>query len=237
MGLEFWESQLIHRDVVMQADQEEAADAALDESCLLSDRFLLVRGGDEEAPGEGIERQVPAEDENEGECTRAGEMEQSDLRLVLLPLVVTRARSGRVRRTRVQDEVPHTKEEEPDDEDEGIAGCWPDPQPEVRDEVEVRPAPRKRRHGILVIRDPDELFALVQRKCSVSGERRVSWGTNQTIEIIREEEEEDQDAGEDQGISLFLRHSSDQRVWFASLGFLFLLVSSLPFLSPLLPVA
>jgi hypothetical protein len=216
MGIEFWESQLIHRDVVVveECDTESADATRLSEPC--------VRGGDEPGTELRIEQQ-----EQENECMPKMGMDESDL-LLLVPLIVTRNRAGRVRRK------IESKSESESDEDEGIAGCRRGSEGSVTrgDESESRdtvpcavPAVlRKRRHGILVIRAPGDLTV------TSAVQRRVSWGTNQTIEIIREEEEEDQDAAQDQRISLFLFHSSDQRVWFAGLSLVFILASLLPVL-------
>ena len=199
----------------------------------------------------GDEGEAAAESQEEGEADQSRPVEEQlnlpedDLRLVFLPLLVTRTRAGRQRRgTWVHKSVIlEGKSEEEEEVDEGIAGCSPveDAAAEVVEQSPpVAPAThRKRRHGILVIRTHEELLvaaSLEQRKSSQQQLRRVSWGTNQTIEIIREEEEDQASAGEDQRVSLFLLHSSDQRVWFASIGFVFLLASSLPFISPLLPL-
>lgn len=237
MGLEYCETQLIHREEAMIEVRKDVNDGRVDGNSRLSGPCVRGDADEAEEAAKGAAKSLLVESEK---CMHSLAMEEQDLRLLLVPVLVSRTRDGRVRRS--AESKHEKKKEEEEEDDEGIAGCSP-AEPLVM-QVSRPPSPpllprfqppvaseRKRRHGILVIRATDDLLvtSAVGRKCS-----RVSWGRNETIEITREEEE---DGVEDERISLFLLHSSDQRVWFASLGFLFLLASSLPFLSPLLHTA
>lgn len=247
----------------MQAQDSDEEDGGLDGcsrrtsccsgSCVRENEFEERHeiGIPETATASSHEQQQQQREEEKEErerCTNNCCDVEQDLRLLLQPLVANRNRRGRNRRDDPQQPINKKMMQEEDDVDEGIAECTPAESTcdqvaavalqvgidglrvQVCTAVAVDTKVRKRKTGILVIRTPDEEKRLqgLERKIS---ERRVSWGATETIEISREEEGEDQESSEGPAISFFLLHSS--QVWFASMGFVFVLASSLPFLAPL----
>lgn len=119
MGLECaCETQLIRRDETMIEDGKDVNDGRRDMRPCLSG--LSVRGEEDAAPA-ADSLLVEVEEETE-KCMHGLAIREQDLHLVFLPLLVSRTRDGRVKRSHPQSEG---KEEQEDEDDEGIAGCSP----------------------------------------------------------------------------------------------------------------